>query len=687
MKYSARYIDSYARTIAATKRFEDINRNVADEQSKVQYIDSLIQSEKQNLTNLSEVYRVRPQDLGAAQTLLQDRYAAEDAQRKREAGARRARENSLKLPKSVKESIENNLLSINQTVPNRGRAMDEVQTFIGGKKTTKEQADAAIQKLADAKVGKAQVFSDNEIGRLRALAQRQKFADPPSGKARKLTDEEEAAERALEQQLQAAFFAGPAGIRGGYDGQAIVERRETTAAPENVSFSTEQDAYMAAIEASSIGEVTRASFQSDEDFIFAKKLYDEAKAKQAYRNDERVNFENDVLASRKRVVDLETQKAESPAAKYNDPAKEAMRRELIARGYDPAKNGGRFVQFQKSAYYDNMVAADDIINEVIQAGEGLSPVSKAQRYAQAMIQKFDAAGKPYKLDDVAKQLSKVLSGKELSEGLTYALAFKEYATRNLDKPGQVELQRKAREQAKKDAERLEAQAVRDRAETAEARARQGQLEREQTAAVTQLRGEQAKANLPAKEYARLRAMGMSQEEARAKAMQVAQPVATAPLADEVLMEPAMLIERQRRAPDAPVKPLKMPPMDFPAAEVKPLPAEAEALPDPTDPDYAYRKAPSGDYLVIVKGLPTGVAKKGTRAHASIESVLSGGAPVAPAPRKASPPTFTADPNFVPEGPPMAGAGAAPEEPVPAPPKKPRRQWNPTLGRMEEVPNG
>ena len=46
MKYSARYIDSYARTIAATKRFEDINRNVADEQSKVQYIDSLIQSEK-----------------------------------------------------------------------------------------------------------------------------------------------------------------------------------------------------------------------------------------------------------------------------------------------------------------------------------------------------------------------------------------------------------------------------------------------------------------------------------------------------------------------------------------------------------------------------------------------------------------------------------------------------------------
>ena len=149
----------------------------------------------------------------------------------------------------------------------------------------------------------------------------------------------------------------------------------------------------------------------------------------------------------------------------------------------------------------------------------------------------------------------------------------------------------------------------------------------------------------------------------------------------------MLIERQRRAPDALSKPLKMPPMDFPAVGVKPLPAEAEALPDPTDPDYAYRKAPSGDYLVIVKGLPTGVAKKGTRAHASIESVLSGGAPVAPAPRKASPPTFTADPNFVPEGPPMAGAGAAPEEPVPAPPKKPRRQWNPTLGRMEEVPNG
>ena len=668
MKYSARYIESYARTIAAAQRFEDINRNVADEQSKVQYIDSLIQSEKQNLTNLSEVYRVRPQDLGAAQALLQQQYAGEDAARRREASGEAARASALRLPQSVKADLTKMLTGPGKNVD---RAYGEALRYVSGKGVTKEQAEAVATLLEQAGVNAAYV------GTVREQAAKLATAPVPSGAPRKLSPEEAAAEDALQQQLEAAFFAGPAGIRGGYDGQAIVERRETTAAPENVSFSTEQDAYMAAIEASRIGDVTRASFQSDEDFIFAKKLYDEAKAKQAYRNDERVNFENDVLASRKRVVDLETQKAESPAAKYSDPAKEAMRRELIARGYDPAKNGGRFVQFQKSAYYDNMVAADDIINDIITAGEGLSPVSKAQRYAQAMIQKFDAAGKPYKLDDVAKQLSKVLSGKELSEGLTYALAFKEYAARNLDKPGQVELQRKAREQAKKDAERLEAQAVRDRAETAEARARQGQLEKEQTAAVTQLRGEQAKANLPAKEYARLRAMGMSQEEARAKAMQVAQPVATASLADEVLMEPAMLIERQRRAPDAPVKPLKMPPMDFPAAEVKPLPAEAEALPDPTDPDYAYRKAPSGDYLVIVKGLPTGIAKKGTRAHTSIESVLSGGAPVAPAPREAPTPTFTADPDFVPQGPPAPAPAAAP-----APAPAPRKRYNPVTGKFE-----
>ena len=667
MQNSARYIESYARTIAATKRFEDINRDVADEQAKVQYLDSLIQSERQNLTNLSEVYRVRPQDLGAAQALLQQQYASEDATRRRAASARAGRAAGLALPREVVTTLSKDLAGPGRNVD---RAYGEALRFVSAKTTTREQAEEAAALLERAGV------NDTYVSNIRKQARRIPKAAVPSGAPRALLPEESAAEQALQQQLEAAFFAGPAGIRGGYDGQAIVERRATTAAPETVSFATEQDAYEAALDASRTGDVTRDAFQTDEDFVFAKKLYDEAKAKQAYRNDERVNFENDVLASRKRVVTLEEQKATSPAARYNDPAKETMRRELIARGYDPDKNGGRFLQYQKNAYYGNMVAADDIIDDVITAGEKLTPVSQAQRYAQSMVQKFDAAGKPYKLDDVAKQLSKVLSGAELSEGLTYALAFKEYASRELDKPGQVERQREMREQAKKDKERLEAQAVKDRAETAEARARQGQLEKEQTAAVSQLRSEQTKANLPAVEYARLRALGMSPEEARAKAMQVAQPAATAPLAGEVLMEPAMLIERQRRAPDALGAPLKMPPMEFKAAPAKKVVPEAVA--DPTDPDYAYRQAPSGDYVVVVKGIPTGVAKKGSRAHQSIESVLAGGAPIAPAPRPAPAPSpaWTADPTIAVEGPPMAGAGAAP---APAPRKK---VYNPVTGKFE-----
>lgn len=57
--------------------------------------------------------------------------------------------------------------------------------------------------------------------------------------------------------------------------------------------------------------------------------------------------------------------------------------------------------------------------------------------------------------------------------------------------------------------------------------------------------------------------------------------------------------------------------------------------DPTNPDYKYLLTSTGDYAVLYKGLPTTTAKKGTRAHQSIASVLGGGAPLPAAP--ATPP--------------------------------------------------
>ena len=77
------YLESYARTVSAYQRYQDITKDIQVEQDRVNYLDSLMASERQNLTNLSEVFRVRPQDLGAAQALLQQQYAGEDAARRR----------------------------------------------------------------------------------------------------------------------------------------------------------------------------------------------------------------------------------------------------------------------------------------------------------------------------------------------------------------------------------------------------------------------------------------------------------------------------------------------------------------------------------------------------------------------------------------------------------------------------
>lgn len=101
--------------------------------------------------------------------------------------------------------------------------------------------------------------------------------------------------------------------------------------------------------------------------------------------------------------------------------------------------------------------------------------------------------------------------------------------------------------------------------------------------------------------------------------------------------------------------------------------------DPTNPDYKYRLMPDGNYAVLYKGLPTTTAKKGTRAHQSIASVLRGGAPLpASRPKQTTPAApAAAAPAAAPAAErPMLGSEPAPPAPAsaapaaaPAPPPK------------------
>ena len=56
----ANFIEQYARTVAAYQRYQDITRDIQSEQDRLNWLDSQLVAENQNLTNLQEVFRVRP---------------------------------------------------------------------------------------------------------------------------------------------------------------------------------------------------------------------------------------------------------------------------------------------------------------------------------------------------------------------------------------------------------------------------------------------------------------------------------------------------------------------------------------------------------------------------------------------------------------------------------------------------
>jgi hypothetical protein len=366
------------------------------------------------------------------------------------------------------------------------------------------------------------------------------------------------------------------------------------------------------------GTLAAEDFASEEDFAFAKALYDEASAKQAYRNDQRVNFEAEVLTSRQRVAELQQARATAPGAQYTDPGRERARRELIARGYDPELNQGRYLQFQKSPYYKAMVEADDILNSLVAEDVELQAVGKSQRLAADLIRQLDATGRPYDIKKVEKQLGKVLKGEELQQGLAFALATKEYDARNLASPNQRELQRAAKEREAKAEEQA----------------------RELDATITRDLEEEADRQF---DFARRLKRSETKEGAAAQRFALQAPADFTP--EPVPAEP-------RRSIDLDV-------------EI-----------DPSDPRFVYRRTADG-FQVMQQGREPYNVPAGSRAARSIEGVLAGREPLPPQPRRpAPPPASEPEPDLAAD---ILAAGV-PEAEAPAPKKRVR--YNPATGRFE-----
>ena len=600
------YLDSYARTISAAARYDQFLSTVREEQDRLSYLDSLITAERQTLAALSETFRARPVDLSQVQAVLREQYAIDEGARQRAAGARAARAAAVSLP-------ERELSILNQAISSGSRASvaETAKTLASG--ATPERVDLILAQIAA-----TGVLSAPEISQLRGQLSQRTQAFRGGG-----SFDDSDRQREVSAAMEVLLSSSPEAIRGGFAGREIADLRTLTAtalrrraadseeaavseyltdradALEDSSFATAEEAYQAALE---IVRSTGDPSAIEDDF--ARDIYEEAREKQAYRNDQRADFEEEVLASRKRLSDLDSRRASSPGAQYDDPAREVYRRELEARGFDFERNDGRYIQYQQTPYYDALIAADDLVRSVLDTGNALTPVNADQKLARDLLLALDRSGKPYNIDNLRKQLGKTMDGDRLNDAVAFALAFNEQRTRGLDNPSQLEQQRKIEATQKKQREeakrKAEARSVERRAEEArlvdaEARAKTAPPARSFVA-----------------DFLSRRISGMSRDEAARAARETS---------------------GRNRQPVAPPAPTPTP-TPTPAPTVAPTPAPTpERRADPSNPAFEYEPTAAGDYIVYRDGVRTGRAVKGSRAFRSIESVLSGGQPLArpPAP--------------------------------------------------------
>jgi hypothetical protein len=615
------YYERYARQLAAVNRVKRFEAEVANEQQRLTYLDSLVQNERANLTSLQQVFAVPPVDLAAVQAVLQQVGDSAAQRAGVAAGSRAARVEATTLSKDERAAIMSGA-SVKGDAPGILRRA----TALISPTMTPEKATA----IASFAASQAQRFQGQgqDLGAIQANLQR--AAASAKGKVPTGPGADLAAQAAASRALEQFAFAGPSGVRGGYGGLAIVERRAQTADELERSgdkaaadklrasgFATQEDALQAALEVvRTTGDATKAD-------AYARDIYLEARNKQAYRNDQRADFEEEILASRKRIAQLEAERGALDAA-YDDPALEVLRRELEAQGFRVERKGSadewknRYLQYQNTPLYDTLLKADRLVEDARTNARPLQPGTTAQTKAVNLARAYDQAGTAYDVNVLREQLAKdkTLKAQDIDDALAFLVAYRELGG-DKQEPAQLE----AAAQAAQAAKQTDAQ----KAQEAQAR----------------LAGLQAqKAELEAKKAA------------------------------------------VNAAPPRPAKPAELPAALVAGLGALPgAPGEEEALvfgggavapqrePDPTNPAYAYQSRAEGGFDVFFKGSPSGVAKAGSRAAQSIEQVLGGGRALPPPKPRPVPAQPAAAPATA-RAPAPAGAPAAGQAPTPTAPAAP-----------------
>ncbi len=528
--------DRYRDAVSARARYASalsrITTDIADEQQRYQAERSYLEQMRSELNALDlELSKVATQDQAALELLrFVDKAQIEAVQARAVRGERAARERAL--PGGLRPLVA----ADERVIPGKQAtyATSAVQALqaTGDAALTREQA-AEVLRIAE-----QSGLAESELARVRdAAAGTRRAAVGPEVGGRPLTREQQEELARVERAIGVIEYGGPSGIAGGADGDAVVRRRADTALTPDELFATEADAFEGYLTLLEDGRATpdelAARFpnatpeQLQTALTTGQRVYNEAKAKKAYRNDQRKLFNDRYLSQAQAVAEAQG-RVDQLRPEFLDPAQERTRRMLREQGIDP---DDPYLQYYGTAMYKYAPAADRIIEQT-QGELPIEAASKTQAGIVRLLDQYEATDTQWKVSDLEQQLSKTLKGDELEDAIGFALAYDRQRAEGA-KP-QTQLQMQIEERRKQDEfKRKQRQFINQEQQMLD----RLQADKERLAQEAERTRDVEAAAVDARQvYARARAAGQTEEEARTTALNALQGQA-ATRAEQRRLEP------------------------------------------------------------------------------------------------------------------------------------------------------
>lgn len=424
MKYGTTYVPAYRMAV----RWEEIQQNIRDEQAAFREAQAVAQAERDRLNQLTDALALE----GASPDTLAAYLAAVRAD---EAAAVAARSSAGRAVTGKQQGLN----AIVDTIGTSGPTANQVDAFISALQAGPRLSDAELGRLMSA----AKLTPTEKNRAVKANAAR-----PTAGPGVAPAPSRQAVEGFLLTQMTSPSAAVDPAMQG------QVEARRTSRSEALPTLSQDQvlNAYLRALESGRGGDVAArftaalgAQLPADADpgaaLAEAERIYNRVRDEGSFvRKDARLF--NDGWLQTADALREANELAESIKPGYTDPAREAARRELVARGLNP---DDKYVGLTGDRRYNYLHAADRIYGEV---GGDVKPATpdqvKIAEFVAYLKRESDRTGKPLELKKIERELGKTFKGKALDEAVGFSLALvRSQSEKPEDRKTQADLQREA----------------------------------------------------------------------------------------------------------------------------------------------------------------------------------------------------------------------------------------------------